>query len=259
MHYFSQVQHIGLWIKKNSLLFDLTTFFFLERCHSFYQRSLIRPGPPSLLCRRLASHICLTGPVLLVIFWCLGPNHQSAIRHGVTCCRGKQRNRGYTWRGLRRNAWCLPTAAPCPSYPAATQWAPTAASSLPTATTFTVPTAGQWQNWKDKAQDPASNRLGTDKLLSISSLASECSPNPLDCFSMKLTKLVTLLYYCLTDWVFHCDAPYTTMTPAASLSAPNSSEESFRFMKKFFKILSLRFPLTQLLIRLNSLKYELYS
>lgn len=158
IHYFSQVHHLGLWIKRVSPLFELT-ILFVELCHllDFHflcQRSPIRPGPPSLLCRRLASHVCLTGPVLLVIFWCLGPNHQSAIRHGVTCCRGKQWNRGYAWRRLRRDAWRLPTAAPCPSYPAAAQSAPTAASSLPTATTSTVPTTGRWQNWKHKAQDP---------------------------------------------------------------------------------------------------------
>lgn len=174
MHYLSQVHHLDLWTKKG--LSAVWPDHSINGTLSFAWFSLsvsIRPGPPSLLCRHLASDVCLTGPVLLVIFWCLGPNHQSAIRHGVTCRRGNQRNRRYTWRGLWRDAQCLPTAAPCPSHPTATQSAPTAASSLPTATTFTVPTTGQWQNWKHKTQDPASNRLGTDRLFCIYLLTSE--------------------------------------------------------------------------------------
>lgn len=46
-----------------------------------------RPGAPSLLCRCLASHLRLTGPVLPVVLRRLGPNHQPALGRGLARCR----------------------------------------------------------------------------------------------------------------------------------------------------------------------------
>lgn len=163
------------WKVQNMCKFNFSTFVFHRSVNMFPPLPpLNRPSASPLLCRRLASHLRLTGPVLPVVLRRLGPNHQSALGRGlarsgllhhgcrwgpktlsagagrasrrwlcaVPACRWRQRSRRHARRRVRRHGRQLPAAASGPSDLAAAQPAPaaSAASPLPAATVSAVPT-----------------------------------------------------------------------------------------------------------------------
>lgn len=86
---------------------------------AFFHRSNIAP----LFCGGVASHVCLPGPLLPLVLWCMGPHQQRSLRSGVST----------SWflyggnRGLRRPGSLPVTAAAAAVHASAAE--PTAAAA----------------------------------------------------------------------------------------------------------------------------------
>lgn len=104
--------------------------------------AFFRPAVASFLCRRVASHLRLTRPLLPLLLRCVGANQQRAFGHGVSR-RRLLHHGGRGFGGGLRRLRPLPDAAAADVAAAEPPAAAATVSAVPSATAPAIPAGEQ--------------------------------------------------------------------------------------------------------------------